>query len=130
MQGMKFDLERDSVLHVELAKSNSKGKRSRGGIFFYSSSPFLLHICLACITSSNFCYCSSFIIISIFALLVVTLIEAAAVFMTSDTWIFYVIFYLNFNNAQLIPYAASLIYILNEPNHCLKVWSDVIKNVE
>ncbi|XP_078157991.1 RNA-binding (RRM/RBD/RNP motifs) family protein isoform X2 [Carex rostrata] len=28
--GMKFDLQRDSVLHIELAKSNSKGKRSRG----------------------------------------------------------------------------------------------------
>ncbi|KAJ4792533.1 RNA-binding (RRM/RBD/RNP motifs) family protein [Rhynchospora pubera] len=29
LNGMKFDLERDSTLHIELAKSNSRGKRTR-----------------------------------------------------------------------------------------------------
>lgn len=35
LQGLVFDLERESTLHIDLAKSNSRSKRPRTGALFH-----------------------------------------------------------------------------------------------
>lgn len=46
-QGMVFDLEKGSTLHIDLAKSNSRSKRLRAGSL-YLELHFLFSACLSC----------------------------------------------------------------------------------